>query len=225
MHFVVATGLLLIHSLAFMLTPAGRSMVATVWGWLKGVFGKIAASTPKGILVVIRKKSRKGDEFDLLLSTHDPETVARLLQGSATPLLKQLPPALGGECPTPPHAPANPEPALPLLPPQLTAPELLDSNESESTKVAAPTSRRWPEIEPVRVLRVEYGPREKSPMYGHPPTVAVFLTENRGRFTFPDGRTEERSWKAGESMLMPAEEHLRENLSDNPLEVVLIELE
>ena len=80
------------------------------------------------------------------------------------------------------------------------------------------------ENERVRVLRVKYGPREKSAMHGHPATVAVFLTENRGRFTFPDGRTEERSWKAGESMLMPAENHLPENLSDAPLELVLIEL-
>jgi quercetin dioxygenase-like cupin family protein len=76
----------------------------------------------------------------------------------------------------------------------------------------------------VRVLRVKYGPREKSVMHGHPNVVAVFLTENSGRFTFPDGRTEERSWKAGESMVMPAENHLPENLSDNPLELVLIEL-
>ena len=60
-------------------------------------------------------------------------------------------------------------------------------------------------------------------MHGHPSLVAVFLTSNRGRFTFPDGRTEERSWKAGESLLMPAEENLPENLSDDPLEVVLIE--
>jgi len=75
----------------------------------------------------------------------------------------------------------------------------------------------------VRVIRARYGPREKSVMHGHPSLVAVFLTSNHGRFTFPDGRTEARSWKAGESMLMPAENHLPENLSDNPLEVVLIE--
>ena len=75
-----------------------------------------------------------------------------------------------------------------------------------------------------RVIRARYGPREKSVMHGHPSLVAVFLTNNNGRFTFPDGRTEERSWKAGETMIMPAEEHLPENLSDNPLEVVLIEL-
>jgi hypothetical protein len=76
----------------------------------------------------------------------------------------------------------------------------------------------------VRVIRARYGPREKSVMHGHPSLVAVFLTSNHGRFTLPDGRTQERSWKAGESMIMPAEEHLPENLSDDPLEVILVEL-
>ncbi len=76
----------------------------------------------------------------------------------------------------------------------------------------------------VRVLRITYGPHEKSVMHGHPATVAVFLTENRARFTFPDGRTEERSWTVGQTMLIPAEEHLPENLSDKPLELVLVEL-
>ncbi len=33
----------------------------------------------------------------------------------------------------------------------------------------------------VRVLRITYGPREKSVMHGHPATVAVFSTENRAR--------------------------------------------
>jgi hypothetical protein len=58
----------------------------------------------------------------------------------------------------------------------------------------------------------------------HPASVAVFLTENHGRFTFPDGKTEERSWKAGQSMVMPPENDLPENLNDKPLELVLIEL-
>jgi quercetin dioxygenase-like cupin family protein len=76
----------------------------------------------------------------------------------------------------------------------------------------------------VRVLRVTYGPKEKSSMHGHPATVAVFLTDNRARFTFPDGSTEERNWKSGQSMFIPAEEHLPENLTDKPIELVLVEL-
>ena len=80
------------------------------------------------------------------------------------------------------------------------------------------------ENERVRVLRIKYGPNEKSVMHGHPMGVAVFLTENRAKFTFPDGKTEERNWQAGQSLLMPAEQHLPENLTDKPLELVLVEL-
>lgn len=76
----------------------------------------------------------------------------------------------------------------------------------------------------VRVLRIRNGPREKSVMHGHPASLAVFLTESRGRFTFPDGRSEDRSWTAGQTMFLPAENHLPENLTDEPLEVVLVEL-
>ena len=76
----------------------------------------------------------------------------------------------------------------------------------------------------VRVLRISYGPHEKSVMHGHPATVAVFLTEGRARFTFPDGKSEERSWTAGQSLFIPAETHLPENLTDKPIELVLVEL-
>jgi quercetin dioxygenase-like cupin family protein len=76
----------------------------------------------------------------------------------------------------------------------------------------------------VRVLRITYGPREKSIMHGHPATVAVFLTGNRAKFTFPDGKTEDRSWKAGQAMFIPAEEHLPENLTNKPIKLVLVEL-
>jgi hypothetical protein len=76
----------------------------------------------------------------------------------------------------------------------------------------------------MRVLRAKYGPHEKSVMHGHPASLAIFLTENRGRFTFPGGKTEERSWTAGQTMFIPAEEHLPENLTDKPLELILVEL-
>lgn len=76
----------------------------------------------------------------------------------------------------------------------------------------------------VRVLRIRYGAHEKSVMHGHPASVAVFLADTRGKFTFPDGKTEEFTTKRGQTMFVPAGEHLPENVSDQPLEVVLVEL-
>jgi beta-alanine degradation protein BauB len=76
----------------------------------------------------------------------------------------------------------------------------------------------------VRVLRVNYAAHEKSVMHGHPATIAVFLSAGRARFTFPNGKAEERSWTAGQALFIPAEDHLPENLADKSLELVLIEL-
>ncbi len=80
------------------------------------------------------------------------------------------------------------------------------------------------ENERVRVLRISYGPRERSEMHSHPDSVAVFLTAVNGRFAFPDGSTEDISGGAGEVAWLPAVTHLPENLGDEPFEVLQIEL-
>ena len=76
----------------------------------------------------------------------------------------------------------------------------------------------------VRVIRITYGPGERSVMHTHGPNVAVFLTTNSVRFTFPDGTSTEVTAEAGGTQWADAEEHLPENLSDDPLEVVIVEL-
>ena len=76
----------------------------------------------------------------------------------------------------------------------------------------------------VRVLRIQYGPHEKSVMHVHPDTVVVFLTDTKFRFTYPDGKSEESSGKAGETRFRAGGKHLPENLSDKPFEAILVEL-
>jgi len=80
------------------------------------------------------------------------------------------------------------------------------------------------ENERVRVLRIKYGPREKSVMHSHPATVAVFLTDGHHRFTYPDGKSEDITIKAGQVAYFSAFEHDPENLSDKPFEVIVVEL-
>jgi quercetin dioxygenase-like cupin family protein len=80
------------------------------------------------------------------------------------------------------------------------------------------------ENQQVRVLRARYGPKAKSVMHSHPATVAIFLTDARCRFTFPNGKTEDHDMKAGTTMAMEATEHLPENIGDTPFEVILVEL-
>jgi quercetin dioxygenase-like cupin family protein len=76
----------------------------------------------------------------------------------------------------------------------------------------------------VRVLRIHYGPHEKSAMHSHPDSVVVFLSDARVKFTMPDGKTQEDTVKAGEARFTPAGTHLPENLGDQPMEGVLVEL-
>ena len=76
----------------------------------------------------------------------------------------------------------------------------------------------------VRVLRFHYGPHEKSVMHSHPDLVVVYLTDMHVKMTLPDGKAQEQSGKAGEAQWTPAGSHLPENLSDQPIEGILVEL-
>ena len=80
------------------------------------------------------------------------------------------------------------------------------------------------ENENVRILRIKYGPGEKSVMHGHPATVAVFLNDASFRFTFPDGKVEDGTVSAGQAMYFDALEHLPENTGNQSFEVIAIEL-
>lgn len=76
----------------------------------------------------------------------------------------------------------------------------------------------------MRVLRISYGPREKSVMHGHPAGVAVFLTDQRSKFTYLDGKTEEVTAEAGTIRWFDAFQHLPENMGDKSFELLLVEL-
>jgi quercetin dioxygenase-like cupin family protein len=76
----------------------------------------------------------------------------------------------------------------------------------------------------VRVLRINYGPHEKSIMHRHPNAVAIFVTDSNTTFTFPKGEPQQMTNKAGETRWTPAGLHLPENTGDQPFEVILVEL-
>lgn len=80
------------------------------------------------------------------------------------------------------------------------------------------------ENEQVRVLRITYGPNEKSVMHYHPAGVAVFLTDQKGQFTLPDGQTIQFEGKTGEAIWTEAGAHLPQNLTARPLELILVEV-
>jgi quercetin dioxygenase-like cupin family protein len=80
------------------------------------------------------------------------------------------------------------------------------------------------ENDQVRVLRVSYGPHEKSVMHKHPATVAVFLSDGQAKFTMPDGKTRDAPVKAGAVQWDGPSTHLPENVGDKPFEVIVVEL-
>jgi quercetin dioxygenase-like cupin family protein len=80
------------------------------------------------------------------------------------------------------------------------------------------------ENDQVRVLQAKYGPHEKSVMHEHPDSVAVFVTDINVKFSSPDGKTEEKKGKAGQTIWSKAEKHLPENLGSKGFEVVVVEL-
>lgn len=80
------------------------------------------------------------------------------------------------------------------------------------------------ENDQVRVLRVIYGPLEKSVMHEHPASIGVYLTDGHIRITLPDGRVGEPHVEAGQAMWHAAGRHSIENLGSTPLEFVLTEL-
>jgi quercetin dioxygenase-like cupin family protein len=80
------------------------------------------------------------------------------------------------------------------------------------------------ENERVRVVRITFGPHEKSVMHGHPSTITVNLTDACFKFTYHGGKTDIIEAKAGQVLSFPAFEYLPENLSDKSFEAIAIEL-
>jgi quercetin dioxygenase-like cupin family protein len=80
------------------------------------------------------------------------------------------------------------------------------------------------ENDQVRVLRINYSPGDKSVMHSHPEGVVIFLTDGSGRFTYPDGKTEDMNFESGLVIWTEAQTHQSENNGDKPFEVIQIEM-
>ena len=78
--------------------------------------------------------------------------------------------------------------------------------------------------EQVRVLKIQYGPKEKSVMHEHPGSVVVFVTNSNVQFTLPDGSKVKGGGKAGDVQFADAGKHLPQNLGAAAMQGVLVEL-
>src|SRR6202047_291219 len=80
------------------------------------------------------------------------------------------------------------------------------------------------ENDQVRILKVHYGPHEKSVMHSHSATVAVFLNDGKGQFGYPGGKKEDVAAKAGDAQYSAAATHLPENAGDKGMDLIVVEL-
>jgi quercetin dioxygenase-like cupin family protein len=76
----------------------------------------------------------------------------------------------------------------------------------------------------VRLVRARYGPHEKGVMHEHPMNfVVAFLTDANLKVTTPDGESKTATRAAGDVTWGRQTKHIEENLSDKPLEVLVVE--
>lgn len=76
----------------------------------------------------------------------------------------------------------------------------------------------------VRVVRVKIGAHQQVPLHEHVLNrVVVYLTDQKGSMTTPDGNTEIAQHKAGEVSWGGPTKHREENLRDGPFEALVVE--
>ena len=93
----------------------------------------------------------------------------------------------------------------------------------DATKADAAHHKVELENDQVRVVRYVIPPHEKTAMHDHPALVNVPLTDVEARATTPHGKTTEVHGKAGAVAWRGPTAHVFENLSDKPIEGILVE--
>jgi quercetin dioxygenase-like cupin family protein len=76
----------------------------------------------------------------------------------------------------------------------------------------------------VRVLDGRLQPGQKVAMHSHPANVVYFLTDAKFKFAFPDGKTAEREFKAGQTGWSDGVTHAGENAGTNEIHLLQVEL-
>ena len=76
----------------------------------------------------------------------------------------------------------------------------------------------------VRVLRITQAPHEKSEAHVRPASVSVYLTDLHQKVTEAGGKVRDLKKKAGDVAFFEAANTSEENVSDQPLEEIVVEL-
>ena len=91
-------------------------------------------------------------------------------------------------------------------------------------KVSPETHKVLLDNEHARVFDVRLKPGEVVGMHSHPASILYYLTDGRLKITYPDGRGEQRTVKAGSAIWSDAVTHAVENVGSDELHEVHTEL-
>ena len=80
------------------------------------------------------------------------------------------------------------------------------------------------ENDQVRVLEYRLKAGEKEPMHSHPAGVVYVLSGAKLKFSYPDGRTEERAAATGETIWRDPTTHAVKNVGDTEAHAIAIDV-
>jgi beta-alanine degradation protein BauB len=98
------------------------------------------------------------------------------------------------------------------------------THHDDAVKVAPDSYKVVLENDAVRVLEVRIKQGAKSEMHSHPKSVAICLNDQRLRFTFPNGKSEDADLKRGQSVWLDGISHAVENTGTEDVSSVVVEL-
>jgi quercetin dioxygenase-like cupin family protein len=76
----------------------------------------------------------------------------------------------------------------------------------------------------VRVLEVRIAPGQKIPMHSHPPHVTYALSEAKGEYTSPDGKSTVNEAKPNQVFWSEALTHSSVNVGNTEIHAIVVEL-
>jgi len=80
------------------------------------------------------------------------------------------------------------------------------------------------ENDQVRVIEYHLKPGEKEPMHSHPAGVVYVLSGGKLKFSYPDGKTEEKAAATGETIWRDPITHAVENVGNTEAHAIAIDL-
>ena len=98
------------------------------------------------------------------------------------------------------------------------------THHDDAVKVAPDSYKVVLENDAVRVLEVRIKQGAKSEMHSHPKSVAICLNDQRLKFTFPNGKSENADLKRGQTVWLDGISHTVENIGTEDVSSVVVEL-